>query len=184
MRWTPCIKRIGLVISLLSIALMLSQCRYHLRGSGHDDETYSQTPIALETSQPNSPFIKTLKQSLRTVDTQLVPLDQANVVLVIHDHVMWQNTRAISSNTQIRKHHLTTKVNYQITNAEGDPLTPARELSVTRSFTTDDNQMLGAQQEKFQVERAIHQELSYQLLNQLRTTITENLASNAHAHHA
>lgn len=171
--WKASLQKCVIIVGVVLLALTLSQCRYQLRGSQIDASDFNRTPVALKSTQPNSPFIKTLRQSMRALNTQLVPESQADVVLVIHDHVSWQNTRAVSSNTQIRNHNVNYKVNYQFTTATGDPLSPTRELAVARSYTTDDNQMLGATEEKWQVERELHQELSVQLLNQLRLFIAE-----------
>lgn len=166
-------KRIILAIVLLTGGLMLQGCRYHLRGTAGDMQVLMSTPTAIKTTQPNSPFIKTLRQNLKAVHTALVPVSDAVVVLAVLDHELIQNTKAISSNTQIRKHTLTFTVNYQILNSAMDPLQETKSLNITRSYTTDDNQMLGASHEKWQIERSMHQEASYQLLNQLRAVISE-----------
>lgn len=159
---------------LLAMMVTLSHCHYHLRGNTPLDQHYALTRIAFHSQQPHSHFIKTLQNTLVRMGGQWQSEKNADLIVELQQIDLAQTARAVSSNTQIHSVNLHFRVTYQVHNAKGTVLVPSKTITVTKIFNSDDNQMLGASHEKWQIELAMHQELSYQLLNQLRAFTAVN----------
>ena len=168
-------KRIALFITgiLLSCTLLCS-CGFHYRG--HVSLPAQLQSVYIESHDPYDAFIKELRHTLKAAHVTVTDTEEkALLTLDIVRDTYHVRLMTIGGSNQTREYLLTYSVTYQLKDSEGQVLTPAQTVSVTRNHISNANQLLGNNNEEAQLKHEMIKEVIYKLLLRLSSPQTAKL---------
>jgi LPS-assembly lipoprotein len=153
-------KQLQYLVTLIA-ALTLVGCGFHLRDSYQLPQ--SMQKLAIEASA-FSEFRSVLEQRFELAGAELVPAEQAGLVVVIVNDQLNRRTLSLSQSGQVAEYELIYTVDYQLL----QPDKPARELQVEvyRDYQDDPNFALAKTREREVLVREMRDEAARQLLRQ------------------
>lgn len=161
---------------LFLLSLSLTACGFHLRG--HAPLPPQLRVLYLKSDNPNSTFIKQMKQVLRSIGVTLVDDAQsAPVTLQILNESTGQQLVSLGVSGQLATYLLSANVTYQLLDSHGQALQPPRTVGTSRNFSINANQVLGDMSVRSGLQEEMQRDLINQLFNQLRARGTVQLLS-------
>lgn len=158
---------------LLTVALCLSGCGFHLRGIA-DGPTWLQS-VTLVMQTDDSPFYLILKNQLQAAHIQVNPdLVRPDYRLVIINDTMQKNIVSISSSTTPRQYQLIYTVRFKLEDANKKARIPITPIIVTRLLTVNSDRILGSNDEERTLRHEMQRDVGIQLLNHLSQPIISN----------
>lgn len=153
-------KQLQYLVTLV-VTLTLVGCGFHLRDSYQLPQSMHQ--LAIEASA-FSEFRSVLEQRFELAGAELVPSEQASLVVVIVNDQLNRRTLSLSQSGQVAEYELIYTVDYQLLQADK----PARELQVEvyRDYQDDPNFALAKTREREVLVREMRDEAARQLLRQ------------------
>lgn len=165
-------QRFGTFSLLLWLMLSLTACGFHLRG--HEPLPPQLQVLYIESNDPYGQFTKDLKQTLTSLGITLVETAQAApITLQILGESTNQQQTSQGASGQIATSILTASMAYQLLDSKGRIIQPPQNVSTSRSFTNNANQVLGNTSEQLNLEDDMRRDLINQLLNRLRAQNTK-----------
>lgn len=148
--------------ALLTGALLLQGCGWHLRGAqALPPELQS---LYLQTASDNSKFARSLKRSLKTMDVSLADTASgAPYTLSVSDISRSKRTLSTTGNAKVAEYALTSTITYKIHSREGQQLIEPTQLSVEKAYLYNRNNAVSA----FEEENLLRQEMQRDLVQQL-----------------
>jgi LPS-assembly lipoprotein len=124
--------------------------------------------IYIKSSTPYSAFLADLRQNFSALGICMTKCPgQAPVTLDILSEKFRESRITISATSLLSQYLLLYEVSYQLEDAKGCVLVPARTIAVTRNYTVNANAVLGAGNEIPLLQQDMRREVVYQLINQL-----------------
>ncbi len=165
-------------IGLCVLALLLTGCGFQLRGD-HKLSAHL-TPLYIQTNHPYSDFTKTLQNTLRTSNIQLVtdPMD-ASVILNILSETSTQTTGNVATNTTTWVYNLTYKVTYELIDKKGKIITGPFTAIEQRTFMTTSNEILSSSYAQRSLDQDMESAAVSQIIEVLNST-NVNMALDKH----
>jgi LPS-assembly lipoprotein len=149
-------------ILLLLLALSLSACDFHLRGHNLQGAGFPFSSVYLKFATP-SPFVADLQNSLELYKIQLTATAaEADLTLEVVSEASGRQILALSGAGQVREFQLS----YRVSLRAYDWL-PADEISLQRSLTYDDAQILAKEQEEALLYRDMRSDAVQQVIRRL-----------------
>lgn len=161
-------------VSMLKFCLLpliiysLSGCGFHLRGD-------LCLPAALQTLSicpdlPFDPFQRILRRSLR--DNQVRVVENRNCptpynILSLTHQGFSERAIAYGSDVQINRILLQYKVEYQITDPDGNVILDCNVVQVERELTINPNAVLATEHDRLRVQNELYNDAAIQLIRQL-----------------
>lgn len=157
-------------ILILSLALVLGACGFHLRGSTNIPEIYKH--LQVHTPQ-NTPLENWLRAELTGLHVQLdEPTSSILHVLAVRP----TRQELTGSLTEIQ---VGVEVDFRLENAQGEPLTAIRTISSRRSFQYNQNTVgIQSQQEEL-LQTELYQSAAQQIVRQIATGRLPTLTKSA-----
>ena len=154
-------------ILLLLLALSLSACDFHLRGHNLQGAGFPFSSVYLKSATP-SPFVADLQNSLELYKIQLTATAaEADLTLEIVSETSGRQILALSGAGQVREFQLTYRVSLRAYDKQMQDWLPADEISLQRSLTYDDAQILAKEQEEALLYRDMRSDAVQQVMRRL-----------------
>jgi LPS-assembly lipoprotein len=168
--WLKYIRKIGLAF-LLS-CLFIAGCGFKLRNS-------VVIPPALRViyikTCPYNALLAELRQNFCALGIRTTRLPcQAPLTLNILSEKFLETRVTISATSLLSQYLLAYEVVYQFESADCEIIVPPRMIRVTRNYTVNANQILGASNELPLLQEDMRREVVYQLINQLSSACVLN----------
>jgi LPS-assembly lipoprotein len=155
--------------ALLFIALAAG-CGFQLAGAGALPSSMQRTFV--ESATPNSEFAGALRTALRARGSELVDTAQeADAVLVVMDDSAGQRVLSVSARNIPREY----EIYYAVTVAlmvGGERIMEPETLVVTRSYTYDENRVLGKSAEERVLRQSLADDLARQVMRRTLSSVT------------
>jgi LPS-assembly lipoprotein len=152
----------------LLLAIGLSGCGFHLRGLVNVVPTWL-TNVAIVSQQPHQSLAPLLKDQLEANHIRVNPdPSRAHYLLVIESETLSQQFSSVSSSTTPRQYQLIYTVLFQLQEASGKEIIPARPIVVTRQITSNSNRILGSNDEESQIKDEMRRDAVIQMLNRIQ----------------
>lgn len=154
-------------IILLLLVLTLSACGFHLRGHGLMDKGFPFASLYLKSAAP-TPFIGELQNSLELYKIKLTETSaEAELTLDIVSESSSKQILALSGAGQVREFQLLYRVSLRAYDRQMNEWLPADEISLQRSLTYDDAQVLAKEQEEALLYRDMRSDAVQQVMRRL-----------------
>lgn len=154
-------------ILLLLLALSLSACDFHLRGHNLQGAGFPFSRVYLKSATP-SPFVADLQNSLELYKIQLTATAaEADLTLEVVSEASGRQILALSGAGQVREFQLTYRVSLRAYDKQMQDWLPADEISLQRSLTYDDAQILAKEQEEALLYRDMRSDAVQQVMRRL-----------------
>lgn len=158
---TPRIKR----IAPLALALGLAACGFRLEGSGTLPEQMARTYV--ETTEPTSEFTDSLRTELRMRGLDVVERpEQATARLIVTEDETGQRVLSVSARNIPREYEIFYVITFALETGDGR-LIDGQSLTVTRSYTFDETQVLGKSREERVLRQALAEDLARQVVRRI-----------------
>lgn len=159
-----------------SLALLLTACGFHLRGQAALPVQLKQ--LAFESDAPYSLLSTQLQQTLANMGVTLTD-KAAPITLKLSKDDFSQTTATSGATNQLTTYAISYTVSYQLLNAAGKPLIEPRSITINRSFTANNNQMLGSSNEQTLLQQDMRREAIMQIINQLNSQSVKRAIASA-----
>jgi len=154
-------------ILLLLLALSLSACDFHLRGHNLQGAGFPFSSVYLKSATP-SPFVADLQNSLELYKIKLTDTAaEADLTLEIVSEASGRQILALSGAGQVREFQLSYRVSLRAYDKQMQDWLPANEISLQRSLTYDDAQILAKEQEEALLNRDMRSDAVQQVMRRL-----------------
>ena len=163
----------------LALTLLLSACGFHLVGNRPLPEelksVYINVLAPFRVSEP--PLESYLRSSLLRRGGQVQgKADAAVTVIRLSDLKEARTVLSLGPDGKALEYQLTTSVHYQVSR-DGKQLLPPDELSVSRDYSFNAQQVLAKEAEEARLRDFIQNELAELLLLRLETTLNHSVAA-------
>lgn len=133
------------VMTLLIVAL--SACGFALRGSAELPSSLSS--VAIEAVDLDSLLVADLQRELSASGAKLVPLNSAGAsTLKIQSETAERNVISLDQRAKVGEYELNYRVVYAVDAADGKPLLRDTPIELSRVYSFDETQAIGASQEE------------------------------------
>lgn len=158
-------KRAWVYIPLM-LALLLSACGFHLRGM--IDVPKWLNNIALISKANDSELVTLLKLRLESYKIAVNPSpEQANYWLIIDYVEFSQHVVGIGASTNPRQYQMILKIGFKLQDRSGLEIKPNQMVQVTRQFTSNNDRILGSNDEQSILISEMRQEAVNQIITRL-----------------
>lgn len=155
------------LLAALGAAAGLSACGFHLEGSGSLPGTMMRTYV--ESANQNSPFVDSLRDSLRLRGSELVDSPaQADAVLVVSADDTGQRVLSVSARNIPREYEIYYAVTVSL-HSGGMSLMDPETIVVTRAYTYDETEVLGKSAEESLLRDALAADLARQVVRRIES---------------
>lgn len=155
-------------LSVLLVSFLTTGCNFQLRGN--NALPTSLRMMYLKTSVPYSDFLANLRQNLKVLGVCITSSEKnAPITLHILKERFQENRITISATSLLSQYLLLYEVTYQLENQAGCRIMGPRVVIITRNYTVNANQVLGAGNEIPLLQQDMHREAAYQIINQLNS---------------
>ncbi len=165
---TAGIKRVALRLAPaapLAAVLGLGACGFRLEGSAALPEQMARTYV--ETSQPTSAFTDSLRAELRTRGLAVVEqADRATARLIVTEDATGQRVLSVSARNIPREYEIFYAITFALETDDGRVI-DGESLTLTRSYTFDETQVLGKSREERVLRRALADDLARQVVRRI-----------------
>lgn len=153
-------------LAALLIPLLLTACGFHLRGMF--DMPRWLNNVAIISPSKNPEFISRLKTQLQAYHVAVNPEPQTAQFWLIISHIEFrQQVVSIGSSTNPRQYQLTLIVVFSLQTKNGKMIQPEKQVQVTRQFTSNNNRILGSDDEQTIIVNEMRQAAAIQVLNRI-----------------
>lgn len=154
-------------IILLLVALSLSACGFHMRGHNLQGSAFPFASLYLKSAAP-TPFISDLQNSLELYKVKLTATAaEADLTLDIVYEASDKQILALSGSGQVREFQLRYRVSIRAYDKQMKDWLPPDEISLQRSLTYDDAQILAKEQEESLLYRDMRSDAVQQVMRRL-----------------
>jgi LPS-assembly lipoprotein len=134
------------LIVLVSIALLVSACGFHLQGRTPLPVDLQTTRVLAEDAQTD--FVQGLRRALITSGGKLTDnAERATGTVRIHRDEVTQKILSVSANNTPREYEMTYTVEFSVEGA-GVELLPSQKVSLTRDYSFDETKLLAKENEE------------------------------------
>jgi LPS-assembly lipoprotein len=153
-------------IPLVIFSLIISACGFHLRGM--IDVPKWLTNISISSQNNDLEFISMLKSTFEGYNIEVNPEPSRAHYWLIINHVTYQRQIvSVGASTNPRQYQLILTVGYVLQTRKGKIIKTARQISVSRQLTVNNDRILGSNDEENILVHEMRQEAIVQLINRL-----------------
>lgn len=157
-----CHPRLGVILLL---CLALAGCGFHLRGSLEFSEDLAVIHIRAPNSE--SDLLRGLRRGLRNSNARISSdADAASAVLHIHEDAAGERVLSVTATGGPEEFELYHTVRYSLM-ADTETLIDTQEITLTRDYNYDKNDVLGKQRESDVLRAALAEDLAGVILERL-----------------
>ena len=153
-------------VALIVLAASLTACGFHLRGSdGRFNMPFQSIYLAFPET---SPLGTELKRNLRGGDTKVVTeADQAQARFDVLSESRGKSILSLNSQGRVREYLLTYTLVFRVRDTAGAELLGPTEISLKRSITFNETEVLAKESEEALLYRDMQTDLVQQILRRL-----------------
>ena len=157
----------------LVLALLLSACGFHLRGMVDVPKWLSD--VAIITQNGNMELVSMLKSQLDSYNIHVnSEPESAHYWLVIKQVDYQQQIISVGASTNPRQYQLSLSISFSLQTRKGRVIMPDKTVQVMRQFTSNNNRILGSNEE----ERVLLSEMRQEAVNQMINRISRSNHAN------
>lgn len=157
-------------ITVLGLALLLTACGFHLRGTGSTQMALTELNFA--SRDDLSPLSREVKQSL--INNKVLISSSAPFTLYLGLVEQSRRTASFTPGTRTAEYQLTSSVAYELRSGSLPALLQDR-VEVQRSYAFNHNNVTGSGQEEMMLHDEMRRELVTQLMMRLQAITPEQL---------
>lgn len=148
------------------LALCLCACGFHLRGM-IDVPTWLES-VAIIANDDNKQLVNLLEAQLDAYKINVVddPIRAKYWIQINYSNVQ-QQVISIGASTTPRQYQLIMTTNFSLITKKGEVIQPARTISVSRQFTSNNDRILGSNDEQLILINEMRQDTVVQIINRL-----------------
>lgn len=152
---------------LLSLALSLAACGFHLRGHLEGGANFAFNSVYIKVPA-QTPFIDELRQNIKINKLAVLPeAGQADLILEIVFERPEKQILALGASGRVIEYLLHYTVSLRAYDKQQREWLPAAEIHLQRDFPYDDTQILAKEQEEAMLYRDMRQDAVQQVLRRL-----------------
>jgi LPS-assembly lipoprotein len=156
--------RLSKHLMLLSMAIWLTACGYHLRG----ESVMPFKTLYIEAANPGSLLISQLKHNLEASRVTLSSTpEQADVVLNIASELPEKQILTLGGSGRVSEFQLRYRVSLRAYDREQREWLPADDLLLSRDFSYDDAQILAKEAEEAMIYQSMRSDMVQQIMRRL-----------------
>ena len=162
--------RSNALLFLLLTITTLTACGFHPRGG-------DTLPVELKNVylEGGSPALRDqMQQQLRTAHAQLVPLQNASMVIKLFGEQFQRRGVSLSERGKTNEYELMYRVEYELATPKDAVLLPRQPLEVRRDYYNDQQAILARDNEETVLRAEMAQQVVRTLLNQARFTLAKS----------
>lgn len=150
------------------VFVFLIGCGFHLRSQAYLPPQLKR--VYLQSEAPLSLLTTQFQQTLKNMGVTLADNQQtAPITLKLVTDKFSQIAIGTGTTNQLTTYTLTYTVSYQLFDPRDRAIIEPRQVAINRSFTTNNNQMLGSTNEQTLLQQDMRREAIMQIMNQLST---------------
>lgn len=154
-------------IILIIISILLSACGFHLRGHNANEKSFPFSSLYLKAAA-STPFVADLQNSLELYDIKVAATAaDADLTLDIVYETSNKQILALSGAGQVLEFQLNYMVSFRAYDRQMQEWLPADEISLQRSLTYNDAQILAKQQEEEMLYKDMRSDAVQQVMRRL-----------------
>lgn len=150
------------------LVLALSACGFHLRGEAKLAPSLSTLKLVI--ADPNSPLGRDLESALERAGVRLSESDSAT--LKIGTVQLVTEPLTVGPRARVQEYRIRYKIALEVTGAAGTALLPNTPIELTRDYSFDETQALGAQAEEELLKKELERDMVQQILRRLAAVKT------------
>jgi LPS-assembly lipoprotein len=152
------------LLALLSTAVLLAGCGFHLRGqAGMPFDT-----LYLDAANPNTPFTRELRRNLEANKVKLVnTAEQADVVLNIVSETPDKQILSLGGSGRVNEFKLFYRVSMRAYDLKQQDWIPAEEIVMYRDYSYDDTKVLAKEAEETLLYQSMRTDMVQQIVRRL-----------------
>lgn len=151
---------------LLTLALMLTACGFHLRGEARLPPVMADT--WLHVPDDSTAFVRELALMLRANGVEISERPGAHSAeLQIFNERIFREALTISGQARVREFVLVFDLDFELRTAEGEVLIPRETLRLMRDYSFDEQEILAATREEEFLRNDLRQAMASRLLRRL-----------------
>ncbi len=148
------------LLVLLTAALLLAGCGFHLRG----EAAMPFETLYLDAANPDTAFVKELRRSLEANKVKLLDTaKQADVVLNIVSEIPDKQILTLDASGRVNEFQLFYRVSLRAYDQQHDDLIPAEEIVMRSDFPYDDNHVMAMETQ----ESMLYQDMRTNMVQQI-----------------
>jgi len=148
------------LLVLLTAALLLAGCGFHLRG----EAAMPFETLYLDAANPDTAFVKELRRSLEANKVKLLDTaKQADVVLNIVSEIPDKQILTLDASGRVNEFQLFYRVSLRAYDQQHDDLIPAEEIVMRSDFPYDDNHVMAMETQ----ESMLYQDMRTNIVQQI-----------------
>lgn len=148
-------------LGLMLLALTLSACGFHLRGSYDIPPELRQLNLRVN---PASNLSAPLSNALQTAGVQL---GSGRYSLIVTREKLNKQTTNTDSRAKVAEYTLIYDLSYHITDADGEKVGDEQKLTLRRSYQYDTTTIVGKSEEEETLIRELYTDAAQQILRQI-----------------
>lgn len=148
-------------LGLMLLALTLSACGFHLRGSYDIPPELRQLNLRVN---PASNLYAPLSNALQTAGVQL---GSGRYSLIVTREKLNKQTTNTDSRAKVAEYTLIYDLSYHITDADGEKVGDEQKLTLRRSYQYDTTTIVGKSEEEETLIRELYTDAAQQILRQI-----------------
>lgn len=170
--------RIRTLALALATTLALAACGYTLRQAQPLPQVLSS--VVIEAVNLDSLLVMDLERELKGAGATLKPLNTTGVsVLKIQEETAERNVISLDDRAKVGEYELHYRVVYAVDGADGQPLLRDTPINLSRVYSFDEQQALGAAQEEDLIRGELRREAVRMILERLQRIQDPNRASES-----
>lgn len=152
-------------LALPCLACGVAACGFHLVGAGALPGAMART--YLDSTEPHSDFSGTLTEALRLRGSQIVDSrEEAGAVLSVIEDSSGQRVLSVSARNTPREYEIFYSVTFSL-EIDGERMIEPESLTLTRSYTYDETQVLGKDAEEDALRLSLARDLARQVVRRI-----------------
>lgn len=166
----PALRRLRTGVLVAALALSVSACGFHLRGS---DGSYNLPFATLYVGLPlSSPLAIDLKRNIRAsggteIVTDPTQADGIIEVLIDPEKTRGKSILSLNSNGRVREYLLTYNITFRVIDRQGRELLGPTSIGLSRPITFNESQLLAKETEEALLYRDMQSDLVQQMQRRL-----------------
>jgi LPS-assembly lipoprotein len=160
------------IVAPALLAMLLASCGFHLRGEVRLPAGTER--IMVEASDPASPLKRDLEAALKRSGSDVRSVAGEGVAtLKLPTIQLATEPVSISSQARVKEYRVRYKVEVELTGADGKVLLARAALELTRDYSFDETQALGAQAEEDLIKKELERDMVQQVLRKIESIASQ-----------
>lgn len=155
------------------LALSVTACGWHLRGSGPAAASLDGTAVVLDSRVGEGALVRNVREALDASGARVVEQDDQAPRLVLLEESRDQRTISVGSEGGNDEREVRYRVRWSLESADGETLAGPETLEQVRSYRFDRDEVLGSESRQDTLVDDMRREAAFLLMNRVQATLGE-----------